>query len=184
MWDTSAAYPTDILEFVPNCCQEAPLYGKAFCETHCNAAAAQGITSNLNEFISVCGANPEALTKDGKGKMKDVLKTMAQNSTFQETISDDQQIGFLLKNPNLATKENFSSTEKAGEDCRKDVGEKTVHKLSKSRGGLFSISGGGVIRSWSTLYKSEGPTQVALLMISFLYMYLSQASIPEKATQL
>ena len=153
------------------------MHAKAFCSFHCKAAEAQGRPSNLSEFISVCGANPEALTKEGKVKMNEVLQTMAKNSTVEETLSDDQQIGFLLKNPNLATKENFTATEKTGEDCRKDLGEKTVHKLSKTRGGLFSISGGGVIRSWSTLYKSEGATQVALLMISFLFMYLSQGSI-------
>ena len=41
-----------------------------------------------------------------------------------------------------------------------------------SRGVFCFVSGGGIIRSWSPLYKSEGPTQVALLMTSFLETYL------------
>ena len=127
MWDNSAAYPSDILDFVPSVCQEAPLHGKAFCGLHCKAAEAQGKPSDLSAFISECGANPDSLTKDGKSKMKDVLKAMSEKATGNETISDDQQVGFLITNKNLATKQNFTATQQVGDDCRKDVGEKTVH---------------------------------------------------------
>ena len=158
MWDTSSAYPKDILDFVPSVCTEAPVSGKAFCYKHAKQAEDQGKPSNLSEFISTCGADPNALTKEGKGKMKEVLKKMAEKTGVKEEIKDEQ-IGYLLRNRDLANKENFTSEKTNEDDCRKDLGEKTVHKLSKSRGGLFSISGGGVIRSWSTLYKSEGATQ-------------------------
>ena len=158
MWNTSSAYPKDILEFVPSVCTEAPVPGKAFCELHSGKAEAQGRPSKLSEFISHCGADPDALTKEGKGKMKEVLKSMSENANEKEEIKDEQ-IGFLLRNRNLANKENFTTEKKTEDDCRKDLGEKTVHKLSKSRGGLFNVSGGGIIRSWSTIYKSEGTTQ-------------------------
>ena len=90
MWNTSSAYPKDILEFVPSVCTEAPVSGKAFCESHSIQAEAQGKPSKLNEFISHCGANPDALTKEGKGKMSEVLKTMSENSSEKDEIKDEQ----------------------------------------------------------------------------------------------
>ena len=53
------------------------------------------------------------------------------------------------------------------EDCRKDIGE-TFRLQRYNRGLLAACSGGGHIWSFDSLYKSEGPTQVALLMIKYL----------------
>ena len=104
-----------------------------------------GLEAERGRERAACGADPDALTKEGKGKMKEVLKSMSENANEKEEIKDEQ-IGFLLRNRNLANKENFTTEKKTEDDCRKDLGEKTVHKLSKSRGGLFNVSGGGIIR--------------------------------------
>ena len=43
-----------------------------------------------------------------------------------------------------------------------------------SRGHLFYVSSGGIIRYWSPLYKSEGTAQVAIHTIKYLGLYLKE----------
>ena len=88
--------------------------------------------------------------------------------------NDAQGTRYLLRDKKISNTTNFTRNKTSEEDCRKDTGDKTVHKLSRSRGVLMTVSGGGIIRSWNDLFKSEGPTQVALLMTSFLQKYLGE----------
>ena len=177
MWDAQQSIPKDLGEYLPNACPDSPVYCHAFCEHHCTIAKKLGKPTLLNDFIKHCGVDPDALTKDGKGKMSAVLAAMAKNaiqlekeSTFDN--SDSQGTNYLLRNRNISKPENFKVDANKEEDCRKDTGEKVVQKRTLSRGVFCFVSGGGIIRSWSPLYKSEGPTQVALLMTSFLETYL------------
>ena len=133
----------------------------------CIFATLFGKPSNLSEFIKHCGADPSALTKDGKRNMDKVLKEMANqanNLNKKENDSNDAQgTGYLLRDRKISNTVNLKANKTSEDDCRKDTGEKTVHKLSRSRGVLMTVSGGGIIRSWNDLFKSEGPAQVGLL---------------------
>ena len=65
------------------------------------------------------------------------------------------------------TPANLELEDDGEEECRKEVGA-TVRLRRYSRGLLAACSGGGHIWSTDTLFKSEGPTQVSLLMINYL----------------
>ena len=175
MWDNRESYPDDILDYVPSVCPESPEYGHAFCNKHVKAANALRVPTHLNSFISFCGANPDSLNKEGRTKMSVVLETMARMSKLKdESALDSQGCGYLLRNRNIVTKEILKDTKAGSNNCRKDLGEKCTHKLSRSRGVFCAVSGGGIIRKWDTLFGSEGGTQVGLLMTSFAHAYLGQ----------
>ena len=62
-------------------------------------------------------------------------------------------------------------SEDAEEDCRKDLGE--VQRLHRRSRGVECVVGvWGVIEYWAPLYKSEGPTQVALIFLNYLRLKL------------
>ena len=177
MWDNRSSYPTDLVDYIPNVCPEPPQDQKAFCVQHSIVVEELGRPSNLNDFITHCGVDPDALTKDGKGKMAAILDLMAKQAKDSPCVSnmcDIQGTGYLLRNRNIANKDNLTASKKDIEDCRKDTGEKFIQKRTRSRGIFCSVSGGGIIRSWAPLYKSEGPTQVALIMTTFLQTYLGK----------
>lgn len=69
-------------------------------------------------------------------------------------------------------------TDDNDDTCRKDIGE-TSKLRRRSRGILAFVTGGGIIKSWDPLYKSEGPTQVAILMIKYLHKILKDVD-PEE----
>ena len=80
----------------------------------------------------------------------------------------------MLRNKELMKKENFQMVN-TEEDCRKNIGEPTKLR-PRSRGILAFVTGGGIIRSWDSLYRSEGPVQVALLMIKYLMKILKDVN--------
>ena len=106
--------------------------------------------------------------------MSTVLDQLSELSTSEETrnsAEDSQGIKYFLRNANLANKDNFTLTEDAEDDCRKDIGEiQRLHR--RSRGVECVVGGGGVIDYWAPLYKSEGPTQVALIFLNYLRLKL------------
>ncbi|XP_046864599.1 uncharacterized protein LOC124459114 [Xenia sp. Carnegie-2017] len=57
--------------------------------------------------------------------------------------------------------------------CNKETGGK--QRLQKwSRGHLFIVRGGGIIDKWSPLYRSESPSQVFLITLSWLRIMLKE----------
>ncbi|XP_068688818.1 uncharacterized protein [Montipora foliosa] len=55
--------------------------------------------------------------------------------------------------------------------CSKETGGK--QRLQKwSRGHLFIVRGGGIIDKWSPLFKSESPSQVFIIVLSWLFTIL------------
>ena len=167
MWNCSSSYPIEITEFVPQVCPQEPEYGSAFCTVHRKIVASLGRPTALREFLKSCGSNPEKYNKEELSKVSSVLKSMSENTQTQnKTCGEEQGTEYLLRNKKLVHNKNLQTLGEE-EDCRKDVGE-TVRLRRYSRGILAACSGGGHIWSFDSLYKSEGPTQVALLMIRYL----------------
>ena len=160
MFNTEHAYPSELTQFLPNVCTEAPKGENAFCTKHCATATKLGFPTKLSEFLSHCGANPKAYNIDGKGKVQSVLKQMADAAGKACAIADTQNTAYLLRNRAISNQSNFSADASTEKGCHKDLGEKAVHKLTRSHGVFAGISGGGIIRNWAPLYKSEGTPQV------------------------
>ena len=182
MWEPKTLYPEqDIAEYVPNVCPEAPAYGKAFCKVHSKNVEKQGFPSELRDFLEKCGANPKLYNKEGKSKVKEVLLELSSksenNDDVTKTVEDVQGTKYLLRNRQIANKENFK-TEQNENDCRKDIGEAPrLHR--RSRGVEAVVSGGGIVEYWSPLFKSEGPTQVALIMLKYLQLKLEGKNVED-----
>ena len=160
MFNTEHAYPSELTKFLPNVCTEAPLGENAFCKNHCSVARRLGIPAKLSEFIAHCGANPKQYNAEGKSKIALLLKQMADAAGKACSIADTQNTAYLLRSRTIANKETLSAAETSEQGCHKDLGEKAVHKLTRSHGIFAGISGGGIIRNWAPLYKSEGVAQV------------------------
>ena len=52
------------------------------------------------------------------------------------------------------------------------TGQVTMNTFS--RGHLFFVSSGGIIRYWQPLYKSEGTAQVSIHTIKYLELYMRE----------
>jgi hypothetical protein len=168
MWEPTFDYPEqDISDYIPNVCTEYPASGSAFCDHHAKIVENQGYPSDLRKFLEKCGATPSAYSKEGKSKVTKVLQSLSKHDPQTSTVGDAQGVTHFLRNKKIANKENFKSSDS---ECRKDIGENTrLHR--RSRGVECIVSGGGIVNYWSPLYKSEGPTQVALIMLKFLLLF-------------
>ena len=169
MWESSTEYPAEITSYVPQVCPEPPEYGSGFCSVHSKEVKNLGKPTKLKEFLKSCGTDPENYSKEAKGKVKDVLEAMANKSKAKQTkVGEEQGTEYLLRNKKLMNPKNLVSTESEEEPlCRKNLKE-CVRLRGYSRGILAACSGGGHIWSFDSLYKSEGPTQVSLLMLKYL----------------
>ena len=180
MWDNKFAYPQDIVQYLPNVCPEQPASGKAFCTKHCTFVESIGKPSGLRAFIAYCGADPDGFSPEEKNKVGKVLEALAKlkpESNDDTTFADLQGVGYLLRSKDISNQTNFEvelePIENDEEDCRKDIGDKVLGLQRRSRGFEAFVTGGGIIKKLWPIYKSEGPTQVALLAIRFLSMYLA-----------
>ena len=100
-----------------------------------------------------------------------------EGEDLTKKVEDVQGTKYLLRNRQIANKENFK-TEQTENDCRKDIGESPrLHR--RSRGVEAVVSGGGIVEYWSPLYKSEGPTQVALIMLKYLQLRLEGKNVED-----
>ena len=161
-WCPQDKYPDqNILEAYPKVCAEEPAFGSAFCSAHSRLVETLGYPSQLRPFISKCGADPDAYTKEGKKMVKAVLQSLSKSKDTggkTKSAEDAQGTEYLLRDRNISNQENFKMTE-TGESCRKDIG--ILHRLhSWSRGVEEIVGGGGIIEYWAPIYDSEGPVQV------------------------
>ena len=182
MWNPKKLHPIqDIFSSYPNVCTEQPAHASAFCTHHSKIVEELGYPSELRKFLEKCGANPNSYTKEGKIKVSKVLDQLSEESNSEETTNsaeDSQGMKYFLRNANLANKDNFTLAEDAEDDCRKDIGE--VQRLHRrSRGVECVVGGGGVIDYWAPLYKSEGPTQVALIFLNYLRLKLQGKTVED-----
>jgi len=174
MFDNIQSVPEDIQQYVPHDCTNAPATNKAFCSAHCSQLEELNVPTGLREFITFCGASSSNFTKEGKSKVKEKLAILAKQVKSVEGTSsvEAQGVSYFLRNRDIANADQLQELPLPGkEDCRKDVGE-PLRLRRRSRGLLPFIAGGGIIRSWDVLFRSEGATQVAFLMIKFLMKFL------------
>ena len=172
-WCRQRKYPDqNNFEEFPKVCAEEPAVGSAFCSAHSAIVESLGYPSQLRPFISKCGANPDAYTKEGKKKVKAVLQTMSKSTdTAGSTMSaeDAQGTEYLLSNHQISNEDNFKMTDDPDQKCRKDIG--IVHRLhSWSRGVEEIVGGGGIIEYWAPIYDSENPVQVFFIILKYLQL--------------
>ena len=167
-------------KYVPNVCPKKPVFSKAFCSEHCAVVERLGYPSDLREFLISCGTknnpvDPNKYSKPMKHLVEWTLSRISQRvEPTNETSTDAQGTTYLLRNRNIANEANFTLLGD-GEDCNKDTGE--IQRLQRfSKGIIMFVTGGGIIRSWAPIYKSESPTQVVLLMIKHLQLSLQNIS--------
>ena len=182
MFDNAKSVPQDIQDFIPHDCVNSPAPGKAFCSVHCDQLRHLNIPTGLREFISFCGASSDTYDKEGKSKVKQKLSMLAKKVRAVEGTSSTEAQGVvsLLRTDGMATREQLQELP-GGENCRKDIGE--PNRLRRRTRGILPFisgksahnfvftehcSGGGIIRAWDTLYRSEGATQVGLLKLKFI----------------
>ena len=159
MWDNKIPELKDVQEFVPNVCVESPDHGKVFCQRHSKIIDQLGHPSGLRDFIKSCGADPNHYTKEGMGKVASVLESLSQKNSAsvedKDTSGGSQGTSQLLKNKEIMKKENFvvnDHNDDGVEQCRKDVGDR-IQLRRRSRGVEVFVTGGGIIRQWSPIYK-------------------------------
>ena len=165
----------DIQEYMPLGCTESPAHNSAFCKVHTKIVADMGYATNVREFITSCGGNPSNYTRECKDKVKEVLQTIlrAQSGDIQtETADLAQGTRYLLRNQAVTNEDNFQYEEEADDvRCQKNTGQ--IHRLHHWSRGIFQVvSGGGHIDYWIPLYDSEGPHQVAFILIKYLQLKL------------
>ena len=135
-----------------------------------------GYETNIRDFITSCGGNPSHYTRECKEKVKEVLKTIlrAQGGEIEtETADVAQGVRYLLRNQAVANLNNLQIQEEAddSEKCSKNTGQ--IHRLHNWSRGIFQVvSGGGHIDYWIPIYESEGPHQVAFILIKYLQLKL------------
>ena len=163
----------NIFEEYPNVCSEEPARGSAFCSSHSQIIEQLEYPTELRKFITKCGADPDAYTKEGKKKVRGVLEKLSKTQDTKSTMSaeDAQGTSYFLRNRQISTKENFQTTDGPDDDCRKDIG--ILHRLhSWSRGIVEIVGGGGIIEYWAPIFDSEGPVQTLFIILVFLQMKL------------
>ena len=161
------------LKGYPNVCSEEPAHGSAFCSSHSKIIEQLEYPTELRKFITKCGADPDAYTKEGKKKVRAVLEKLSKTHDTKSTMSaeDAQGTSYFLRNRQISTKENFQTTDGPDDDCRKDIG--ILHRLhSWSRGIVEIVGGGGIIEYWAPIFDSEGPVQTLFIILVFLQMKL------------
>ncbi|XP_022102484.1 uncharacterized protein LOC110985613 [Acanthaster planci] len=120
-------------------------------------------------LVLACDANcnQETITKVGG-----VLSKLQPVSCCGESVVDAQGTTAFLNEHSYSISTMLNEcVEEIPSTCKKDVGGKK--RLQKwSRGHLFVVRAGGHIEFWKTLYKSESPSQVFLILIAWLFPFL------------
>ena len=147
MWVPQEKYDGEsITEFYPNVCPAQPEYGSAFCPAHSRLVEKKGFPCAIRDFLRQCKVDPDNYNREAKSKVTAVLQTLSKSvdEDFTETASEAQGISYLLRNRQIANRENCQLTDPDAEGkCRKDVGElRRLHSWSR---GVEMIVGGELI---------------------------------------
>ena len=157
-------------------CAEPPKSQSAFCEEHTALVESLGYPSKLRPFLEKCGVNANKYTKIEREKVRMHLETLSKRAEVKTQTGSDIQGTTHLLDKDLLTPEASDVTNEEGV-CPKNTGE--IFRLHNwSRGILVIVSSSGIIKTWSPLYKSESPLQVALILIAYLCIALE--GIPEE----
>ncbi|XP_022111569.1 uncharacterized protein LOC110990776, partial [Acanthaster planci] len=183
---------------IPDVCTESPAHGKAFCADHCVVAERSSTPTGLRDFLKHCGvqcqesqsASTSGSVLDSESTLGDVGSRIANETTIakvgdvlatippvacggESVIVAQGTAPFLEANSPHIGSIMEECVEEKPTACKKDTGSKI--RLQKwSRGHLFVVRGGGHIEYWQTLYKSESPSQVFIILLSWLRTYCQQ----------
>ncbi|XP_038069366.1 uncharacterized protein LOC119738534 [Patiria miniata] len=110
------------------------------------------------------------------GRVEDVLVNLPSSTSSVGSVIEAQGVStFLRQHSSNISSIMAACIEEKPSSCKKDTGCKK--RLQKwARGHLFIVRAGGHIEFWRSLYKSESPSQVFLILLSWLDVHLK--SIP------
>jgi len=173
---------------LPTVCPETPVDGSAFCDIHCKALREKGFEIlGLRDFLLHCGANPSNYTKDDRKKVR--ARTIELSLLIGENVKTPSAIAnYTSRNLiDKVTRKDPSAFDRAEEipeemTCTKDLGN-AQQLRGHSRGILAMIKGGGIIRSWCHIYRSESLSQAALFVIAFFLMKFRELQESQWASQ-
>ena len=105
-----------------------------------------GLSNNSQCFLSHCGCNLSAFTKEEKNKRIPVLKDISQNIEItSKTIGEKTGTSMILQSQVLKESDTFQVESDGDKTCNKDlVG--FVTKNDYSRGLVFFVNSSGIIR--------------------------------------
>ena len=91
-----------------------------------------------------------------------------------KTIPEVTETDRILRSKAMKSANNFELNQDQEEtNCNKDT-TGLVTMNTYSRGHLFYVTSGGIIRFWSPLYRSESTSQVAIPTIKYLELYIRE----------
>ena len=178
MMDIDGGIDEELHEYIPTTCSDSPSPGHAFCQEHCEEVKRLGFPTELKAFLKSCGTvvsavNPDEYSKEMMKTVNERIKIISRQLNRKDNIrsaTDVQGTSHFLRRQNLPP----SSFELDGDsqvDCNKDTGNK-MRLRRWTRGVFVTLSGGGIVKHWAPLFRSESPTQVAMILIKFLGLQL------------
>ena len=178
MMDIDGGINEELHEYIPTTCSDSPLPGHAFCSEHCQEVKQLGYPTELKAFLKSCSdgmsvVNPDEYSKEMMKTVNDKIKIISRQLkgvAAARSATDVQGTSYLLRKRNLSSA-SFELEGDSQADCNKDTGNK-MRLRRWTRGVFVTLSGGGIIKHWAPLFRSESPTQVAMIMIKFLCMEL------------
>ena len=122
------------------------MHNSAFCSSCAPQIKELGYPTTLNGFLSHCGCNLSAFTKEEKNKRIPVLKDISQNIEItSKTIGEKTGTSMILQSQVLKESDTFQVESDGDKTCNKDlVG--FVTKNDYSRGLVFFVHSSGIIR--------------------------------------
>ena len=90
-----------------------------------------------------------------------------------ETVGEATGTDRILRSTAMKDSSSFEKNLDTDKDCKKDTTGLVTMNVH-SRGHLFFVTSGGIIRYWSPLYKSESRSQVAIPTITYCELYLKE----------
>ncbi|XP_068679649.1 uncharacterized protein [Montipora foliosa] len=107
----------------------------------------------------------KVLSSLGNGPTSDVGNSVVEAQGYSGNA------GFIEREHGALTALLQDCLEPQPTSCNKETGGK--QRLQKwSRGHLFIVRGGGIIDKWSPLFKSESPSKVFIIVLSWLFTIL------------
>ena len=104
-----------------------------------------------------------------KDRVDEELRIISRKlDEFQSSSGPEAQgTSYFLRHTAFRNKANYQLEGQEDDTCNKDTG--SVVKLRRWSRGIFAIvRGGGHIEMFAPLFNSESPTQVAMILLSFL----------------
>lgn len=124
--------------------------------------------------MKYAGCNVDAYTISDRKKKNDFLEKISEKiKVTSETVGEATGTDRILRSTAMKDSSSFEKNLDTDKDCNKDTTGLVTMNVH-SRGHLFFVTSGGIIRYWSPLYKSESTSQVAIPTIKYCELYLKE----------